>query len=490
MALSRNELTDALRVTALRRPRGNLIEYRARSFIAALVFYLLLEALVSALRVDAPRMVLGAGFVSVLADATLTLIGAWLLTSITQRTAIIWGVATIAVLANAFTSLLIHWPLEVLARYAFQNGQMSAAISLAWLSQLWWLFVLFVLARWLAPRQWSRVLPAALLAFVVSAATWWFLPTSPIFMHDRANAARNSDGIARSGFDLSDDESERLAFDPEAVMYDQPRLLDEAISRLAPRTPGQPNLFVVAFAGDGSESVFRNEAEYVEQLFSSRFAAQGHVLVLQNHPATVATRPLATWTNLRRSLAALAERMDPDEDILLLYLTSHGSADHWLYVNLEPLPLNQIGPEDLAEALATSPSIQWKVLIVNACYSGGFIDALRGDSTMVITAARHDRTSFGCGADSEITYFGNAFLADALNKTTSIRDAFAMARESVAEWEKRDEIEPHSEPQIATSAKIDAQLARWQQRLPAHPPVPFIPSVKIEAEREGSPTHD
>ena len=123
--------------------------------------------------------------------------------------------------------------------------------------------------------------------------------------------------------------------------------------------------------------------------------------------------------------------------------------------------------------------MRWKVVVVNACYSGGFVDALRDDSTLVITSARADRTSFGCGADSDITYFGKAFLAEALNRTTSIPDAFAHAKKSVAEWEDRDK-EEHSEPQIATTRSIEAKLEAWERALKPGP-VPFSPAAPAKS---------
>ena len=164
--------------------------------------------------------------------------------------------------------------------------------------------------------------------------------------------------------------------------------------------------------------------------------------------------------------------MDPAEDVLLLYVATHGSHDHQLLVDLDPLPLDQIGPDDLADALKTRPAIRWKVLVVNACYSGGFIDALRDDSTLVITSAREDRTSFGCGAASDITYFGKAFLAEALNDTTSIPEAFAQAKKSVDAWESADN-EEHSEPQIASTRSIEAKLEAWRRHLKPGAPIPF-----------------
>ncbi|HEY0180803.1 MAG TPA: C13 family peptidase, partial [Dokdonella sp.] len=318
------------------------------------------------------------------------------------------------------------------------------------------------------------------LAYAISAASWWWLPSSPLLVAKPASATpdrRDADTADATPADDADSSADAAApeFDAEALMYAQPALLDAALAKIAPQTPGRPDLYVVAFAGDAEESVFRNEAEYAERLFSERFGAAGRVLVLENHVATVATRPLATWTNLHRALDALAKKIDPAEDILLVYLTTHGSHDHQLLVDLDPLPLDQIGPDDLADALKTEPAIRWKVVVVNACYSGGFVDAVRDDSTMVVASARADRTSFGCGADSDVTYFGKAFLVDALNRTTSFRDAFEQARRSVAAWEAA-EGEEHSEPQIASSPSIEAKLASWQRTLHAGAPVPFAPA--------------
>lgn len=474
-------LVDGLRTTFLLRPRLRATGARAGLFFAAVVFYLATEALSSWFDSEAPRTLVGFGVITVLADSLLTLVAAWILVRVLGRDSIVWEVASIALVATALTALLVHWPLGMATGVIYHAGHVFPALALEWLSRAWWLFVLIAFARTLSARTLPRALVAAVLAFGVSAVPWWWLPGAPLIMQDMAAVAEAQraqvEALAGAEADVEDDESTLDEFDAEAVMYDQPRLLDEAVAALQPRRPGQPNLYVLAFAGDGSEGVFRNEAEYVERLFSARFGAAGHTLVLQNHPGTVATRPLATLTNLRAAIAAMATRMDPANDILFVYLTSHGSEDHDLYVNLDPLPLNAIGPLDLADALRTSPSLRWKVLVVNACYAGGFIDALVDDSTLVMAAARRDRTSFGCGSESEITYFGKALLADALNRTTSFTEAFAMATAAVGEWEARDAIAEHSEPQIATSRSIEAHLETWRRTLAPSATVPFTTSM-------------
>ena len=272
----------------------------------------------------------------------------------------------------------------------------------------------------------------------------------------------------------SDDDWPAQGPSPEQVLYAQPRMLHDALAGLTPRVAGKPNLYLLAFAGDGVEDVFHNEAEYAAKLFSSRFGPTAHTLVLDNNPATLATRPLASWSNLEGALAGLSKVMNPDQDILLLYITSHGGEDHTLLVDMDPLPLDQIGAQDLAGILAEDP-MKWKVVVVNTCYSGGFVPPLQGPGTLVLTAARSDRSSFGCGSDSDITYFGKAWLVDALNRTDNFVDAFHLASSDISHWEKKDKLTP-SEPQIDIGSGIENQLTLWRKDVKPGPAVPFAPA--------------
>jgi hypothetical protein len=250
-------------------------------------------------------------------------------------------------------------------------------------------------------------------------------------------------------------------------------MVHQALTQLSPRVPGKTNLYLVTFAGDGGEDVFRNEAEYAAQLFTKRFGPTAHALVLENNPTTLQSHPLADWSNLESTLDGVASAMKPDEDVLVLYMTSHGDEDHNLLVDMDPIPLDQIGAPDLAGILKKRP-FKWKVVIVNACYSGGFVPDLRAPGTLVLTAARADRSSFGCGSDSDMTYFGKAWLVDALNKTDNFVDAFQLAKNDIAGWENEDKLTP-SEPQIDMGSGIAQQLALWRKDITPGPAVPFTP---------------
>lgn len=252
-------------------------------------------------------------------------------------------------------------------------------------------------------------------------------------------------------------------------LLEQGRLLDEAIAQLPASTPAI-ELYAMTVAGDGKQSVFMREADYVGNLLQTRFAAHGR-LTLINHRDHLATRPMATSASLGRSFQALAERSGA-EDLIFIYLTSHGSAQHELHIDQPRLQLADLPASELAGLLAPLKD-RYKVLVISACYSGGFIPELQDEKTLVITAARADRVSFGCSEENDFTYFGRALFAEALQETDDLQRAFELAKASVAVREKSDGFEP-SEPQIWPAKAVLAQWQTWRaeqaQTAPADSP--------------------
>ena len=247
----------------------------------------------------------------------------------------------------------------------------------------------------------------------------------------------------------------------ETALYTQRRLLDEALAALAPGRRGVIDLYLLAVGGDGKQEVFRREVDFVRAQFDGRFGTRSRSVALVNSRNTVAAMPMATVTSISEALKAIAARMDRDEDILFLFLTSHGSRDHELQLAQPQMTLRGLTAPELGRLLKES-GIRWKVVLVSACYSGGFIDHLKDDSTLVITAARHDRTSFGCADENDFTYFGRAFFKEALPASHSFDEAFQKAAALVGAWEAKDQPkEPRSEPQIYGTVAIREHLKRW-----------------------------
>lgn len=233
----------------------------------------------------------------------------------------------------------------------------------------------------------------------------------------------------------------------------QPRLVDRALAQVQAGSDTGPQLYFVGFAGFGAQAVFKREVIAVQQLFDARFATKGRSVALINHPSTVADAPLANLSNLERVLQHLGRTMDTSRDTLFLFLTSHGIKGQ-VVVHMPGLRLAQLTPARLKSMLDRS-GIKNRVVVVSACHSGSFIPALAGPDTLVITAARADRTSFGCADQRRWTYFGDAYFNRALRQETSFTQAFAQARRLIRLWEIRDRLVP-SLPQMSGGEALGA----------------------------------
>jgi hypothetical protein len=250
----------------------------------------------------------------------------------------------------------------------------------------------------------------------------------------------------------------------EELFYDQPAEIAAAVARVEPSRRGAPAAYFVGFAGDGAPGVFRREAQFAAQAFGTRYGSAERTVLLINDEQDRDSYPLASVTGLEQTLKLLAARMDPDQDVLVLFLTSHGSRDG-LEVQNGSLPLAQLAPEDLRQALEES-GIKWRIVIVSACYAGVFIDALKSDTTAVVTAADSQHSSFGCQEDRELTWFGEAFLKDALPGSGSLEEAFDTAAKLIARREQAGH-ETHSNPQLYVGARMRAKLRELRSDAPA-----------------------
>jgi hypothetical protein len=246
----------------------------------------------------------------------------------------------------------------------------------------------------------------------------------------------------------------------ERVLYGQSDLLEDALDRIAPGRPGITELYSIAFAGNGSEDVFLSEALGVNEVMADLFDTADRSIVLANSQKHAGATPFATVTALQRALAAMAERMDEGEDVLFLFLTSHGAPDHTLDVSLAPYQFEPLTPARL-RALLDESGIRFRVVVVSACYSGGFVRPLANPYTMVITASGADRTSFGCRNGQQWTDFGRAYFKEALPATGSFEGALQRARELILQREAAAKL-PASDPQIFVGDAIRERLQTLQ----------------------------
>ena len=248
----------------------------------------------------------------------------------------------------------------------------------------------------------------------------------------------------------------------EAALYEQPRLLQQALDRIDPSIPGKSDWYFMGVAGFSEQNVFRSEINKVRELFDVRFGTSGHSLALINNNYTWLDEPIATKTSILRGLKTIGQQMNADEDVLFLTLSSHGDENVIQLAN-PPLAMDDLDATWLREVLDAS-GIRWRVIVVSACYSGSFIDELASPTTVIITASAADKMSFGCTNSAEMTYFGQAFFAESLRENTSFSDAFKDAAYRVQERELYMGFEP-SEPQMVIGSLMETALPAFEQVL-------------------------
>ena len=250
--------------------------------------------------------------------------------------------------------------------------------------------------------------------------------------------------------------SDEMLASRESALFEQADRIDRELNdvRRAPSAGAQA--FFLGFAGVGDEKVFSQEIGLASRVLGERFGIGNRQVSLINDERDLDRAPLASVSGLNYALHGMAARMDVDRDVLFLAISSHGSEDPAIAVSNSQFPFTDLTDEDLAEALHES-GIKWRVIIISACYSGGFIKALRDPDTIVITAAAADRTSFGCSSDADLTYFGEAFYRDALPGAHSLREAFDQAKTAIAARELAEGETP-SNPQAYFGAAIESKL--------------------------------
>lgn len=258
--------------------------------------------------------------------------------------------------------------------------------------------------------------------------------------------------------------SDEAAADGEAVLFSQAARIDRALEAVGRETSPVAQSFFLGFAGVGDQKVFTQEVGLASRVIGERYDTGARRLSLINDQRDLEGAPLATVTGLKYALLGLGSRMNLERDVLFLSISSHGTEDPAIAVSNSQLPLQDLTPEDLADALRES-GIRWRVIIVSACYAGGFIESLKGPQTIVIAAAAADRTSFGCSNDSDLTYFGEAFYRDALPAAGSLRAAFDTAKAAIAARERREHVTA-SNPQAYFGKALEEKLASMSAAKP------------------------
>lgn len=305
-----------------------------------------------------------------------------------------------------------------------------------------------------AAKHWRRALLAACL-----------LGTAPLF----AQRADPNEEAAQKGF-MTD------VGRPPAWHLAQLKRMNAAIAALKPQRPGVVDAYVVSVGLD-SDPVFGREAAEAAKVLARRYDADGRTVLLAAGGGAGPV-PNGSPANLQAALAAVAGLMDPKEDVLLLYTTSHGAPKVGIVYKDGENGYGFIAPKSLAKTL-DGLGIRNRMVLISACYSGIFIPDLVNDDTVLITAASPVTTSFGCAAANDWTFFGDALINNAFRAPAKLDDAMGQALLLIGTWERMRGL-PSSNPQFF----VGAHARGWLQSLEARMPVTTTPKVGRPAIEE------
>ena len=224
----------------------------------------------------------------------------------------------------------------------------------------------------------------------------------------------------------------------EAVLAAQEFMMDRALDQLGDERPGTTDLYFVGFAPDARRPGFVADVDAAKRAMDERWNTGGRSTVLVNSPLTVAERPFASITHLREVLLEIGDIIDPDEDVVMIYLTGSAGPDHTLAAVNPPLELVNLSPQGLRQLLDAA-GIRWRIVVVSTCYAGAWVDALKDDETMVIASSAADVRGSDCGGGLRPTAFGDEFFGKALRRNSDFGRAFDEAKRALA---GRDRAEP------------------------------------------------
>jgi hypothetical protein len=354
-------------------------------------------------------------------------------------------------LCSSFVYLLASYGVGIAMAHVKSSAWATAMAWLGWAS--YWLILIWALlvALRIYHLMGLRVRPAMALALfisVLSIVSQTLLPWQ-LWYPDASESTSGEPAPMRLN---------------QALFESQTQLLKTQLSQLQKQRPAQHDVYAVIYAPYAPEDVFLKESRMVEQVMQKRFNSEGRIISLVNNLNTTQTHAWATPENLQRSIQAIAAQLNSEEDVLMVYLTSHGAKNFKLASAHWPLTTDDLNPQELARML-TQAGIKHRVIAVSACYSGGWIEPLQTDHSLIMTAADATHTSYGCGTRSELTFFGRAVFSEGLQASASFEKAFAQA---VPVIKKREEEagkdDGFSNPQIFVGKDMKPLLAKLEQQ--------------------------
>ena len=216
------------------------------------------------------------------------------------------------------------------------------------------------------------------------------------------------------------------------------------------------NWAAIVVAGDwhahsgGPSEVFDNGRRDLAKAFTAIGISPANLREFSVRPSHYQTEPLSKSSPniIYQQLSDLTRQARGG---CLIYFTSHG-APNGVIVDDRIWP-----PAMMAQMIDATCGERPTVVVISACFSGVFVPALEGPNRMIMTAARRDRTSFGCGDDDRYTYFDGCVL-QVLPHAHDFEALAGGVRACVTQREAETGATPPSQPQLAIGPVLHPML--------------------------------
>lgn len=243
----------------------------------------------------------------------------------------------------------------------------------------------------------------------------------------------------------------------EIILDSQNALLKKQKNEVLTSDPDKTNLFFVGISADYNQPEMYKETIAAKALFDDKYGTQGRSVLLINHNDTVEEIPIASQRNIGKVFKNVGSKMNKEEDVLFVYLTAHGYWGGQFMINFGPEKNTVLNNKRLKHYLDKSGA-KWKVIVINSCYSGGFIDDLIDPYTLVITSTSDERLAYYNKEPWNYSYFGQSFFAEELSPEKPIEEAFELAKVAISRLESNIKKGEESQPQFIYGNEIMDKL--------------------------------
>jgi hypothetical protein len=214
-----------------------------------------------------------------------------------------------------------------------------------------------------------------------------------------------------------------------------------------------------AHSGGPSEAFDNARRDVGDALVAAGFQPQ-NLREFSVRPARYRPRPAQSdLEGIYDELSALSAHA---QDGCLLYFSSHGAPSGVVVGD------RLLSPEVLDAMLGDACGARPTIVVISACFSGVFVPVLAAPNRMVLTAARPDRSSFGCGESDHYTYFDDCFLKS-FGQAQDFADLGRRVQACVARREVETHMSPPSEPQLWIGAALRPLLPLYGLRASLRP---------------------